>query len=100
MHNASITMDWLSPGTGQHQHRANKWAGLMKNCLDALQWSARRADFVGRQDTANDVKDTGKGIPKSNWKRVSSNPDSRPKLVAGSLRAVVSGGASSKSTTR
>ena len=44
----------------------------MKNSLDALQGHGAIAVRISsdEQHVMIDVKDTGKGIPKSNWKRI------------------------------
>ena len=45
---------------------------LLKNALDALQGHGAIDVFIGENDTSVyvEVRDTGKGIPKSNWKRI------------------------------
>lgn len=45
---------------------------LLKNTLDALQGHGAIDVFIGENDTSVyvEVRDTGKGIPKSNWKRI------------------------------
>ena len=45
---------------------------LIKNSLDALQGQGRIDVIISSDDkhVMIDIKDTGKGIPKSNWKRI------------------------------
>lgn len=74
----NVTLDYnglaIAPDRGQHQPALFEWVveNLMKNALDALQGHGS-IDVRLSMDDQNvmiDVKDTGKGIPKSNWKRI------------------------------
>ena len=74
----NVTLDYnglaTRPRTGQHQCALFEWVveNLMKNSLDALQGHGT-IDVRISSTTKHvmiDVKDTGKGSPKSNWKRI------------------------------
>lgn len=74
----NVTLDYNGLAIAPVQANVNaalfEWVveNLMKNSLDALQGHGAIDVYISSDDqhVMIDVKDTGKGIPKSNWKRI------------------------------